>query len=449
MYAFNPALDAKTAVKERFVWMLFMGITFFLLYGSSNQYAGLSAPHPSIFMEWEKDIPFVEYFIVPYMSSDLMFVVAFFLPYTRLELRILSARVLFIVTLSCLIFVLFPLSFAFEKPEIQTFHTLFNMLQADLPYNQLPSLHISFAIVLWASMRKHLTNIVLRIAVATWFYLIALSTLFVYQHHFIDIPTGFLMGIVAVTLISKKRNTYFVTQFTTPRSLKMGLYFLIGACLLLIASFYMGVFTFISLYLSFSLFSVSIVYAFGLNELLVSKNAQANFWQWLIFAPYFIGSYLSWHYYKRKISLFVPVKDNVYLGRHPAQNEYNEIQDKNITSIINLASEQQIHKKHLNIKQMRFPYLDQTIQSPQSLHKAVELIESCKDDGVLIHCALGLSRSILLVSAWLLYNKYTLDEIETLMGQIRPNYVKSPYMNINLEMYQEYLQNQKENSYVD
>jgi protein-tyrosine phosphatase/membrane-associated phospholipid phosphatase len=439
MYKFDPALDAKSVKKERFVWLFFMGIIFFLLYGSSNQYAHLTSPHPSLFMEWERDIPFVEYFIVPYMSSDLMFVIAFLLPYTRLELRILALRVLFIVLFSTIIFAVFPLGFAFEKPEIHTFNVLFNMLQADLPYNQLPSLHISFAIVLWASMKKYLTNTFLKIFLALWFYAIALSTLLVYQHHFIDIPTGIIMGFLAVKLISKDKSTYFITQFTTPRNIKMGLYFLIGSAIFMILSFKATTLSLALFYICVSLFSVSVVYAFGLNSLLVGKSAKANLWQWILFFPYFIGSYISWHYFKRDIALMAQVKDKVYLGRFPSKDEYFILREKNINHAINLASEQQIQKGC--IKQTRLPYLDQTIQSPQSLHQGVKLIESLKDDGVFVHCALGLSRTILLISAWLLYNKHTLDEIEELINEVRPNYVKSPYMGINLEIYKNYLDN--------
>lgn len=117
---FNPALDAKSTPKERFVWMLYMGIVFFLLYGSANHYASLHAPHPSFFMAWEEEIPFIPSFIIPYISSDLLFCIAFLLPYTRLELRILALRVFFIISFSVLCFVLFPLQFSFTKPQSES-----------------------------------------------------------------------------------------------------------------------------------------------------------------------------------------------------------------------------------------------------------------------------------------------------------------------------------------
>jgi len=438
VYKFDHHLEARSVMKERFVWMLYMGVLFFLLYGASNQYAGITAPHPSFWMAWEKQIPFIEPFIVPYMSSDVVFIIAFFLPYTRLELRILAARILFIVGAACAIFVLFPLQFSFSKPPVENFHILFSMLEADLPFNQLPSLHIAFAIVLWFSMRKYLKNKWIKTAVAAWLWLIALSTLFVYQHHFIDLPTGALLGIAALYVIREDKQSILSHSFSTPRSLKMALYYIFAAAICMILSFiFSSFFSWICLWCFFSLFGVSIIYAFGLNALLAGKEANASWWQWLLFAPYFIGNFFSWKYYKRKLPLMQKVKNNVYIGRYPSAKEYLNIKKEGISMALNLAAEQQLQQEGLN--QIRLAFLDQTIQSPEALHEGVMHIERYKAEGIYVHCALGLSRSVLLVSAWLLYSGLSLEEATKQMDRVRPDYVKSPYMQITLEMYEEFL----------
>ena len=438
VYKFDHHLEARSVIKERFVWMLYMGVLFFLLYGASNQYAGITAPHPSYWLTWEKQIPFIEPFIVPYMSSDVMFIIAFFLPYTRLELRILAARILFIVGVACAIFALFPLQFSFTKPPVGSFNILFSMLEADLPFNQLPSLHIAFSIVLWFSMRKYLKNKWIKIIVAVWLWLIALSTLFVYQHHFIDLPTGALLGIVAVYVIREDKQSILSHSFSTPRSLKMALYYILAAAACMILSFiFSSLISWICLWLFFSLFGVSIVYAFGLNTLLAGKEAKASWWQWILFAPYFVGNYLSWQYYKCKLPLMHVLKENVYIGRYPSAKEYSALEEQGICLVLNLATEQQVQKKGL--PQIRLPFLDQTIQSPESLHEGVQYIEAHKNDGVYVHCTLGLSRSVLLVSAWLLFHGYSLEDVHEEIAKVRPQYVKSVYMQITLEIYQKYL----------
>jgi protein-tyrosine phosphatase len=437
MYAFDAAADAQATLKERFVWMIFMGALFFILYGSANQYALLTAPHISLFMGWEMDLPFIPAFIVPYMSSDILFCMAFLLPYTRLELRVLAARVLFIILTSVILFVLIPIQYGFEKPEVSEFKFLFTLLKADLPYNQLPSLHISFAIVLWASMRTKISNIFLRSSLAVWLWLVALSTLLVYQHHFIDIPAGAVVGLVSLYLIPAGKLSYLTNRFTTPRHIKVGLYYLSGAVVLLLLAFWTEYMTIFFVWLFVSLLILSIVYAFGLNDWLAGHKGQANWLQWIIFGPYFIGSYFSWHYYRRSLPLFSHVKGHVYLGRMPTASEYEQIKSSGISQAFNLATEQQLQKSMIH--QQRFPFLDLTIQSPESLLQIAKKIDELDGENIFIHCALGLSRSVLAVAAWLLYKGHTLEEVESLIGDHRVNYLRSAYMQVALKLYQTHL----------
>ncbi len=437
MYAFDASLQAKATRKERFVWIVFLGTLFFMLYGAANQYAHLNGPHLSLFMDWETRLPFVPWLIMPYMSSDILFCFAFLLPYTRLELRVLAARVLLIITASVLLFVLFPLQFGFQKPEITEFNFLFGLLQADLPYNQLPSLHISFAVVLWASMRSKIKSLILRVMLAAWLVLIVVSTLLVFQHHFIDIPTGALAGFIALYLVPTSRPSYLTDRFTTPRHIKIGLYYLAGALGMLLASFWLPWFNWFFIWIFISLLLVSIIYAFGLNELLAGKHGKANILQWILFAPYFIGSYLSWHYYRRNIPLMSHVKSHVYLGRYPTSDEYDEIKSEGIVNAINLATEQQIQSEV--IQQTRYPFLDLTIQSPESLYQLARTIEASASEKIYVHCALGLSRSVLAVVSWLLYKGHTIEEIKQLIGSHRVSYLDTQYMQVALDLYQNYL----------
>ena len=426
-------------MKERLVWMLYLGLMFFLLYGSANQYASLTAPHPSLVFGWEHNIPFIESFIVPYMASDLMFLVAFLLPYTRLELRVLAVRVFAIVFFSVLCFVVFPLQFTFDKPEAESFSWLFTALSADLPFNQAPSLHVSFAVVLWYSMREKIDSKFFRVLLALWFGVIALSTLFVYQHHFIDLPTGALVGFLAVYFISKfgaEASDSILTAFMTPRSLKMALYYLVASALFMVLAFQVSA---LFLYPFLSLFLVSVVYAFGLNEMLYSSSLPEYFFKYTLFYPYILGNRLSWRYYKKRLSLMAEVKDGLYFGRKHDVTEVKTIQDKKFKLILNLAPEHHYFAKSPYTVYANLPFLDQTIPDPKLLHKAVLLIEEYKTEGVFVHCALGLSRSVLVISAWLLYTGYSRDEVEKLMSEIRPDYVKSAYMGIALDIYDEYM----------
>lgn len=163
--------------------------------------AGRHATLPVMAFAWETRIPFVPWTIVPYWSIDLFYAISFFLCRHRLELdrhalRLFSAQV---IAVTC--FLLWPLRFSFERPEIGgMFGWLFDVLLGfDKPFNQAPSLHIVLLIVLWVKFAQYLHGM-WRGVLHVWALLIGVSVLTTFQHHFIDIPTGLLAGWLCVWL---------------------------------------------------------------------------------------------------------------------------------------------------------------------------------------------------------------------------------------------------------
>ena len=78
---------------------------------------------------------------------------------------------------------------------------MFNALRGfDQPFNQAPSLHIALAVILWDWYRRLLPARWARIVLHVWAFAICASVLTTWQHHFIDIPTGALLGLVCVWL---------------------------------------------------------------------------------------------------------------------------------------------------------------------------------------------------------------------------------------------------------
>ncbi|MGT2433829.1 hypothetical protein ACU4HD_42895 [Cupriavidus basilensis] len=69
----------------------------------------------------------------------------------------------------------------------------------DKPFNQAPSLHISLLVILWVAYAIHARG-GWRWLLHGWFSLIGVSVLTTYQHHAIDVPTGWLVGWFCVFL---------------------------------------------------------------------------------------------------------------------------------------------------------------------------------------------------------------------------------------------------------
>ena len=163
---------------------------------------------PSYFMKWERNIPFLPIFMLPYMTSAPFFLVTIFFEKNEYSLKLLMKRAIFLTVVSTIIFVLFPMKFYFPKPEIenQIFKTLFHILDLlDSSFNQCPSLHVSFAFLSNIVYYREIKNRFLKYFLCFWGFLLAISVLFVYQHHFIDLLGGTLLFVISCVIFQRKK----------------------------------------------------------------------------------------------------------------------------------------------------------------------------------------------------------------------------------------------------
>src|SRR3972149_4843778 len=190
------------------LWMLFLGPLFFVVYGGTNWLTSLRQDVGTFYFEWETWIPFVPALIIPYMSIDFFFAGSTFLCRTREDLQTLARRIVFAILISAAGFLLFPLRFAFGRPEVTGgLSAIFGLLAAfDQPYNLVPSLHISLLAVIWPVYHRHTTGL-LRSAINSWFVLVGLSTVFTYQHHVIDVLSGALVALACFYLFPDREDS--------------------------------------------------------------------------------------------------------------------------------------------------------------------------------------------------------------------------------------------------
>ncbi|MGE8684680.1 MAG: phosphatase PAP2/dual specificity phosphatase family protein [Acinetobacter sp.] len=403
---------------------------FFLSYGFANHYAAGLTSVKFIVFDWENSIPLWPWTIVPYWSIDLFYGLSLLLCWNKFELkqhtlRLFSAQ---IISISC--FLLFPLRFTFERPELSGFFGIwFDVLMGfDKPFNQAPSLHIVLLVILWDFYRRHVRGAA-KYLVDIWAFLIGFSVLTTWQHHFIDIPTGLLVGAICLWLFPLHtatpwaRNT--LNSFTL-KHLKLGILYFIAALFFVALSCEKGIWLWL-LYPAFSMFLVSLTYLFNRPHFFQKQlNGKMTIAAWMLFAPYFLFAWINsrlWTYQQPEDSTIVTLgKTNVYLGRIPAKltiQQYDALFD--CCAELPIQTDGQIYQQSLSLDLIPL-HANQLYQAVQALENIVQSDQGTKAQNLLVFCALGYSRSSAVVAALLLkhYPEYSVEDCLRLIRHRRP-----------------------------
>lgn len=286
----------------------------------------------------------------------------------------------------------------------RAFGKLFDALFAfDLPYNQIPSLHIALAVILWVLYARKVRGLA-RILLDAWFMLIGASVLTTYQHHFIDIPTGFALGWFAVWLwpLPGDGTTapwHAWRRATDPARHRLAAIYGTGALACLAAALATGGFGLWLAWPALSLALVALCYA-GLGPAGFQKDADGRLSlaaRWLL-APYLAGAWLNSRGWTRRHPEPVAVGDGVWVGRSPS---LRDARAGRFAGVVDLTAELPTARGTWSVAVV--PVLDLTAPSTSALAEAARSIERLRARGpVLVCCALGFSRSACAAAAWLL-----------------------------------------------
>ena len=189
-------------------YIIFITIFFTILYKSSEFYARTLDNVPSYFMSWEEKIPFLTIFMLPYMTSAPFFFGTFLTVKNKKNLNFYVKQAIFLTIVSIIIFFIVPMKFYFPKPEVdnQILKSFFYILgKIDSSFNQCPSLHVSFAFLSAEVYCREVKSKFLKSFFGIWGLLLAISVLFVYQHHFIDFVGGTLIFLITCIIFPRKK----------------------------------------------------------------------------------------------------------------------------------------------------------------------------------------------------------------------------------------------------
>jgi hypothetical protein len=402
-------------------WLWLIGPFFFVSYGAANWLAAQRSEVGAIVFAWERWIPFVPWTIVPYWSIDAFYAVSLFVCTSKIELDTHARRLLTAQVGAVLCFMLFPLRFTFERPEtsgLQGF--LFAALRNfDKPFNQAPSLHIALICILWVLFERHTPRYLVR-PMRLWFAVLAVSVLTTYQHHFIDVPTGALLGFLCLWLwpfggvtspLAGARLTGDVER------LRLAACYAGGSAALAVPAFLSGGVALWLLWPAFVLAMVAANYAvFGAEGFQKSANGNMSFAALVLLWPYLRGAWIISRLSTRGEGGPSAIRDGVFIGRNPWPRPAD-----GFAAVVDLCAELPGCPGSRAI-----PLLDLVTPPPARLSEAVSAIDEGRMRGsVLVCCASGSGRSGAAVAAWLFATgrAATVDEAIAEVRRARPRIV--------------------------
>ncbi|HEX5092686.1 MAG TPA: phosphatase PAP2/dual specificity phosphatase family protein [Burkholderiales bacterium] len=403
--AFSPSRSPGAAEsrpwKRALAWLALLAPAFFASYGFANWVASRRADVGAIVFAWESGIPFLSWTIVPYWTIDALYGLSLFLCASRDEVDTLGKRLLLAQAICIAFFLAFPLRFTFARPATDgVYGWMFDVLMGfDQPFNQAPSLHIALLVILWLVYLRRLSG-GWRWLVHGWLALIGASVLTTYQHHFIDVPTGALVGWLCVWLVPDEGSSPLRAARLSrdPRRRRIAAYYAAGAAALAALALLAGGWALWLLWIAFSLGVVAAIYAF-LDETAFQKGMDGSLSpavRWLL-APYVAGAWLNSRWWTRAQPAPDTVLPGLLLGRLPGPRERAAY---GFGSIVDLTAE--LPCVVPGVRYACVPQLDLTVPSRDHLERAVRAIDAAMASGpVLVCCALGYSRSATAVAAWL------------------------------------------------
>lgn len=387
--------------KQRTKGMLLCYIIFIVLYMSAQFFAVNMGKNNAYILPIDNHIPFLEWMIIPYATSALFFVLIFYWVKDKREYQLLIKRMITVTVLAFIGFVLFPIQFSFERPTIthkiiQPFYDFITTW--DSPYNQSPSLHVAYAIIFWTVVRKRF-NGKLKHFLGGWLLLVIISTLFVYQHHTIDIFTAIFLCLLVLYSIPNASDSLY-------KNTKIGLlYFTLATCLALLVNIYTTnrIINTLQLWICINLIYIGISYIHNNNYFIKDAKGNISCYKLLLFAPYL----LTYKILRLLNGLYKPVEiaellPQFYVGPHlSCKNTKQYFKDKHVIAIDLSTEIKENNYLKNNYRYIFIPLLDIATNEDTTIQRAVDQITATyltkdKEAIIYLHCAMGYSRSMTL-----------------------------------------------------
>lgn len=388
----TPALTPRW--RQRLTLMAINAVLFQVLYSACNVSAARAGITRNIATPWDAAVPFVPWMLLPYMTSVPLLVMAFLFTPTRQSLRALSQRCMLATVVGTLIFALWPLHIAIVRPASNNavLSALCDLLQRlDAPYNQWPSLHVAYCMLVWVALRDRFASPLARIALAAWLMLVAASTVLTHQHYLPDFAGGVLLGAAALWVVPSQRNLPWVS-----------LHYAVAAAAALVLG--LTVLPWLPcLWLAACCGAVACAYARSDADFLHKRNGIFPLWVCVLYGPYLLGYRATWwwvRWHGRGQPAFVKFADRLWVGRRLTDSEAKDLPAD--CSVIDLAAELSGTRALRGARNKAFGLLDLMLPTERRLSTVIDAVDAELSQGrnVYLHCAMGYRRSREVAAAW-------------------------------------------------
>jgi protein-tyrosine phosphatase len=183
---------------------------------------------------------------------------------------------------------------------------------------------------------------------------------------------------------------------------KVAMRYAVAAAATTVAAIYIGGYGLLLLWLAISLAAQALAYA-GLGTVVFRKTHGLLPWPVrILLAPYMICARITLHYYCRGLKPYVEAAPGVWLGRRLTEPEAREAIRKGVTAALDLTAGFPETAPFLALTYCNEQLLPLTVPNLDQLREAVRFIEEQSRRGIVyVHGALGYSRSVGVVAAYL------------------------------------------------
>jgi membrane-associated phospholipid phosphatase len=178
---------------------------FFSVYGGTSLLARLRHIRPDFHFAWELRLPFLPWLSVVYLSVPLLLLLTPFILRTWRSFTPFFLALTAETLVAGVVYLSVPMVQVYP-PRVASgiggaiFHLADRL---NLQYNEFPSLHIAFAVTAAIVFGRRCGPLG-RVLFGLWTLGVAVSTLFLHEHHTLDLASGALLGLLGVVFVWRR-----------------------------------------------------------------------------------------------------------------------------------------------------------------------------------------------------------------------------------------------------